>query len=64
MLEYEEIENNEFGGFEVTIGEENIQLHFKKKGAKGKVLSAQKRGVVIEDIKAYLGERDLLPAKK
>lgn len=61
MLELEGTEDDGFtGNFEITIGKDNRLIHSKKKAGQGKVTSTKEREGLVELIKEYLEEHDLV----
>ena len=61
LLNLEGVEDDGFtGNFEITIGDENRLIHSKKKAGQGKATSTKEREGLVEMIKEYLEEQDLL----
>ena len=66
LLEMEGIEDDEYtGNFEITIGggddDDRRLIHSKKTTGQGKVETTSEREGLVELIKEYLDDHDLLP---
>ena len=65
LLEMEGIEDDEYtGNFEITIGgddDDRQLIHSKKTAGQGKAETTSEREGLVELIKEYLNDHDLLP---
>ena len=62
LMEMEGIEDDEYtGNFEIAIGIDRRLIHSKKTAGQGKVETTSEREGLVELIKEYLDDHDLLP---